>query len=326
MGQLVFQATLGGTTALVGPNTASTNSINIPDASGTLAISGGSTSFTNLAYTGTLTGGTGVVNLGSGQFYKDASGNVGIGTSTLSGKLSVLAQASTTYGNFDVTTAGFGFITFKEAGTALGYIGPSAIGSGGKMAIASASTNPLVFATNATEAMRIDASGYLLVNTTASVGGAARIGVLFAGNATNGIHIQDSTTTSGAVFMQFSNSAGTAIGNISRVTTTNAVVYNTTSDQRLKSNIEDANPVLDKLMTVRVRQFDWTDGDLHQDAGFIAQELAPILSGIVTEGKTEEDMWQMDYSRLTPYLLKAIQELNAKLEAQAVEIATLKGK
>ena len=36
---------------------------------------GNSGSFTNLAYTGTLTGGTGVVNLGSGQFYKDASGN-----------------------------------------------------------------------------------------------------------------------------------------------------------------------------------------------------------------------------------------------------------
>ena len=35
------------------------------------------------SYTGTLTGGTGVVNLGSGQFYKDGSGNVGIGTSTL---------------------------------------------------------------------------------------------------------------------------------------------------------------------------------------------------------------------------------------------------
>lgn len=33
----------------------------------------------NQSYTGTLTGGTGVVNLGSGQFYKDASGNVGIG-------------------------------------------------------------------------------------------------------------------------------------------------------------------------------------------------------------------------------------------------------
>jgi hypothetical protein len=34
----------------------------------------------NPSYTGTLTGGTGVVNLGSGQFYKDSSGNVGVGT------------------------------------------------------------------------------------------------------------------------------------------------------------------------------------------------------------------------------------------------------
>ena len=73
------------------------------------------------------------------------------------------------------------------------------------------------------------------------------------------------------------------------------------------------NPVLEKLMDVKVRQFDWTEGDLHQDAGFIAQELAPVLSGIVTEGKTEEDMWQMDYSRLTPYLVKAIQELTARV-------------
>lgn len=37
--------------------------------------------FSNLSYTGTLTGGTGIVNLGSGQFYKDASGRVGIGVS-----------------------------------------------------------------------------------------------------------------------------------------------------------------------------------------------------------------------------------------------------
>jgi len=41
----------------------------------------------NLSYTGTLTGGTGIVNIGSGQVYKDASGNVGIGTSSPGTKL-----------------------------------------------------------------------------------------------------------------------------------------------------------------------------------------------------------------------------------------------
>jgi hypothetical protein len=50
-----------------------------PAIGGTTAAAG---SFTALSYSTTLTGGTGVVNLGSGQFYKDASGNVGIGTSS----------------------------------------------------------------------------------------------------------------------------------------------------------------------------------------------------------------------------------------------------
>lgn len=43
----------------------------------------------NISYTGTLTGGTGIVNLGSGQFYKDASGNIGIGTASPSVPLQV---------------------------------------------------------------------------------------------------------------------------------------------------------------------------------------------------------------------------------------------
>jgi hypothetical protein len=48
---------------------------------------------------------------------------------------------------------------------------------------------------------------------------------------------------------------------------------------------------------------DW--GNLHQDYGFIAQELEPTLSGIVTKGKTDEDMWQLDYAKLTPHLDKS---------------------
>ena len=47
---------------------------------------------TGMSYTGTLTGGTGVVNLGSGQFVKDASGNVGVGDDNPSAKLSILGD------------------------------------------------------------------------------------------------------------------------------------------------------------------------------------------------------------------------------------------
>jgi hypothetical protein len=69
---------------------------------------------TSISYTGTLTGGTGVINIGSGQFYKDASGNVGIGTSSpalrlsVSGSLSattqVVAGTTTTYSDGSIGT------------------------------------------------------------------------------------------------------------------------------------------------------------------------------------------------------------------------------
>jgi hypothetical protein len=50
---------------------------------------GRAVSMGNATYTGTLTGSTDVLNVGSGQIYKDASGNVGIGTSSPGSKLAV---------------------------------------------------------------------------------------------------------------------------------------------------------------------------------------------------------------------------------------------
>jgi hypothetical protein len=73
-----------GSGASSGTNTG--DQTNIPGNAGTATTaanqSGGTVSATSIAYSTTLTGGTGVVNLGSGQVYKDAVGNVGIGTSS----------------------------------------------------------------------------------------------------------------------------------------------------------------------------------------------------------------------------------------------------
>lgn len=52
-------------------------------------------SVTNLAYSGTLTGGAGVINIASGQIYKDASGNLGLGTTTLTGLLTTKTALNT---------------------------------------------------------------------------------------------------------------------------------------------------------------------------------------------------------------------------------------
>jgi hypothetical protein len=71
---------LGTPASGVVTNLTGTASININGTVGATTATTGA--FTNLAYTGTLTGSTGILNIGSGQVYKDASGNVGIGTSS----------------------------------------------------------------------------------------------------------------------------------------------------------------------------------------------------------------------------------------------------
>jgi hypothetical protein len=262
----------------------------------------------------------------------DASQNVGIGTTGSSYKLDVAGdiRATGAGGNLYVqptTTTNNALTRYINAG-GTGFVGlDNSVGgltTAYALNIYHTGAYPITMSTNGTERMRIDSSGNVCIGTTSNIA-SGKTSILFAGATENGIELKDSGTNSGAAFLSFRNSSNTQIGSITRNGTTNAVLFNTTSDERLKSNVVDANPVLDKLMQVQVRQYDWTEGDLHQDAGFIAQELAPVLSGIVTQGKTEEDMWQLDYSRLTPYLTKAIQEQQTIINDLKARIETLEG-
>ena len=69
MGQLTFQAALGGAVNLVGPNTASTYNLNVPAVAGNIVTTGDTATVTSTMISGPLTaavGGTGVTSLGSG--------------------------------------------------------------------------------------------------------------------------------------------------------------------------------------------------------------------------------------------------------------------
>jgi hypothetical protein len=240
----------------------------------------------------------------------DTSQNVGIGTTSPSSPLTMGNNKRIAALNTGAATVNLALLD----GSNNVYLGDFSTNSSNTYL--SGSSNVIFGTGNSnTERMRIDSSGNFMVGATSAVL-SGKITSSFAGNAINGMTFNDTTSSSGAGFVIFSIS-GTAIGNISRVVATSAVAYNTTSDQRLKSNITDSQSVIDKLMTVKVRQFDWTEGD------FIAQELEPTLSGIVTKGKTDEDMWQMDYAKLTPHLVKAIQELKAINDTQAATINAL---
>ena len=81
----------------------------------------GTAAFGNLSYTGTLTGGTGVVALGTNQFYKDASGNVGIGTATPVTALNLQGGATISWGtsllSIDYVQAGAGSVAIGTNGS-----------------------------------------------------------------------------------------------------------------------------------------------------------------------------------------------------------------
>ena len=134
----------------------------------------GTTATANVSYTGTLTGSTGILNIGSGQLCKDASGNVGIGTSSPGAILhtSKTSVAAATVGAFiqnsDNTVGtevrlGFAANTNLLSQDRYGWIGYLNTGgtNGGALTFA---TTP--GGTPATERMRIDASGNVGIGVT----------------------------------------------------------------------------------------------------------------------------------------------------------------
>jgi trimeric autotransporter adhesin len=107
--------------------------------------------------------------------------------------------------------------------------------------------------------------------------------------------------------------------------------YNTISDAKLKENIVDATPKLDKLMQTRVVNYNLIGDELKQ-IGFVAQELEQVFPSLVDnvpdldENKepTGEVTKGVKLTVMIPILVKAIQELKATVDLQSTEIASLK--
>jgi hypothetical protein len=262
----------------------------------------------------------------------DSSGRLLVGTSSTSADHRSLFQST------PADTSGFGSIlvargtsTGLSDGSALGVIAFSdsghvkaaQIGAFVDGGYTSGTDQPsrLVFSTTAdgasspTERMRISSTGKL--NVFDSSGAGLRVNSAIGSSSTDnvftGFYGASSTTAEGT--------ASIAIRTNGDVRNTNNS-YGALSDVKLKENIADANSQWDDLKAVRVRNFNFKEGQTHRQIGVIAQELELVSPGLVSESPDFDadgnDLGtvtkSVNYSVLYMKAVKALQEAMERIE------------
>jgi hypothetical protein len=170
-----------------------------------------------------------------------------------------------------------------------------------------------------THALFLDASGEEFMLAKGVGSGATRGGIFNYGGSTRFYAFFTDTGTNAnesLLYLNRQNSDGTQIqfrrGNTSKgsvETTTTGTTYNTTSDRRLKDNIEPISDATDKLMDMKPVTHTWIDSpDESQVHGFIAQEMQEVIPEAVSGDAESDEMMSMDYGRITPVIVAALQD------------------
>jgi hypothetical protein len=188
------------------------------------------------------------------------------------------------------------------------------------------------FKTGGSERGRFNSAGALLIGKTSD--SISNDGISLAGSATGGGHL--SATNSGnpafAVNRKSSdgscvsfNRDGSIVGSVS--VTSSGTTYNTTSDIRLKTDIEPIDHATDMLMAMNPVSHRWkADPDADAVVGFIAQEMQEIVPEAVSTGDDDDAMMSMDYGRITPILVSALQDAHRKIEQLEQRLADMEAK
>jgi hypothetical protein len=321
--------TINGTTGISG----------VDGSSATPAMQGADTN-TGISYgTDTVTINTG----GVARVTTDASGNVGIGTDSPEEKLDIGFSTfnSKILLRRNLVATGFGLgqgeLIFGSytTGTTVGR--SSAIrGSSGSAHSATDSSGQLSFYTTPTgsttlaERARIDSLGNLLVGTT-SAAWAGKVSIQSDSNSYFPLALNNTASGSASFVVLDIYRAGTRTGSIQNTNTTTS--YVTSSDYRLKHDIQPMTGALDKVAQLNPVTYKWNADD-SDGQGFIAHELQAVVPDCVTGekdavetvddfddegnkiGTKEVPRYQgVDTSFLVATLVAAIQELKSEFDA-----------
>jgi hypothetical protein len=331
---------IDGTT--IGASTASTGAFTTLSATGVTTVQAGTVSAPAITTTGDTN--TGIffpaadtiafAEGGAEAMRIDSAGNVGIGTSSVfDANTRLELSKSGNCQHFISSTDGVRMF-FSASGSTSGVLGTF-------------SNHPLVFKANDTERARIDTSGNLLVGTTSAVSASgayvksASQNRVFSFQNTANINGDQNiwsllgsncnTTASPHLICDTGGTNRLIIwGNGDVVNTNNS--YGAISDAKLKENVVDATPKLDKLNQVRVVNFNMI-GEEQKQLGVIAQELEQIFPSMVDESPDrdaegnilETKTKSVKYSVFVPMLIKAIQEQQAIITALTARVEALEG-
>jgi hypothetical protein len=169
-----------------------------------------------------------------------------------------------------------------------------------------------------------DSSGNLLVGTTSSssLSGTSYVFALDGFGIRNN---HGSGTPSGYAYEQF-NLGGTLIGSITQNGTT-GVLYNLTSDYRLKNDQQALTGAKDFIMSLKPKKWQWWDGS-GEGVGFVAHEFMEVAKysghgekdAVDSEGKPVHQSIQPSSSEVMANLVAFIQELKAEVDSLKAQI------
>ena len=175
---------------------------------------------------------------------------------------------------------------------------------------------------SATERMRIDSSGNLLVNGTATTG-AGKSNLYFSAGS-NGFSVVSTDNTTNASFSQF-YANGAFCGNITRVGTTSAVLYGSASDYRLKTVIGAVANAGERIDALEPIEYDWKDGG--RTRGFLAHQFAEVYPNSVSGKKDAVDAeGKPVYQGMQASTPEVMADLIAEIQSLRKRVAQLESK